>query len=354
LARTGHPDLIISDIMMPVKDGYQLCKELKEDPQTAAIPIIFLTAKGHLSDKIEGLEQGADDYLTKPFNKEELRARVISLLHKGKLQKEILEKNKQLEEALKKLKRVSCDLMQSEKMASLGLLVAGIAHELNNPISFAKGSLLLVHDRCDSLSAHDIADPVRLPQVREEIRESLHVVKNGLSRIEGIIKDLSAFVRKDEEAFIGLDLHASLDLTLGLLRYEWLDTIAVHRDYGEIGMIEAVPGQINQSFLNIFQNALHAMEGCENRRLFIGTRLVGETATVSIRDTGVGIPESNLTRLFEPFFTTKEVGKGTGLGLSLVYKMIVENHGGSINVNSKVGEGTEFVLTLPLKQADKN
>jgi signal transduction histidine kinase len=351
VARMEHPDLIISDIMMPVKDGYQLCRELKADPETATIPIIFLTAKGSISDKIEGLEQGADDYLAKPFNKEELCARAASLLHKARLQKEILEKNGQLAEALERLKRIGRDLAHTDKMASLGLLVAGIAHELNNPVSFAKGSLLLVSDSFDSLIQGDMADPEKFSAIRQDIKESLHVVKSGLTRVEGVIKNLSSFVRGDAEIFGRYDLHAGLDQALGLLRYEGLEGLAVHRAYGEIGPVEAIPGQINQSFLNIFQNAIHAMQGCRDRRLFIETRGVGDAAVVSIRDTGVGIPESHLSRLFEPFFTTKEVGRGTGLGLAIAYKIIVENHHGAIHVNSQVGEGTEFVITLPLKQA---
>ncbi len=354
LARSEHPDLVVSDIMMPLKDGYQLCRELKADPQTATIPVIFLTAKGGLSNKIEGLDQGADDYLTKPFDREELLARVRSLIKRTALQKELSLKNRRLEEALAELKRVERDLLQSEKMASLGLLMAGIAHEMRNPINFAKGSLLFVRDCWGKLTPESVARPEAFAAVRGEIEASLQVVESGLTRVEGVIKDLSVFIRGNEGRVSDLDLHASLDLALKFLRYEGLDGVNVHRDYGAIGRIEAFPDQIHQSFLNIFQNALHAMENCENKQLFIGTRSVGNSVVVSVRDTGVGIPESDRTRLFEPFFTTREVGKGMGLGLSLVYKMIVETHRGTIDVKSQVGEGTEFIITLPVKQPVTN
>ncbi|MEK7702871.1 MAG: ATP-binding protein [Nitrospirota bacterium] len=348
-ARAKHPHLIISDVMMPIKDGYQLCREIKGSPETATIPIILLTAKGNLSDKIEGLEQGADDYLTKPFNQEELYARIRSLLHKRYLQEEVSLKNRQLEDALLEIKRIGRDMMQSEKMASLGLLISGIAHELNNPVSFAKGSLLVASTHCNRLAEQGPADHQQFSEDCKEIQESLHVVKSGLARVESVIKNLSIFIRKDEEIFSPVDLHESLDLTLSLLQYEWLDGVVVHRNYGAILPVEVIPGEINQSFLNIIQNALHAMEGCQNKDLSIETRLVGESILIAICDTGVGIPDENIPRLFEPFFTTKETGKGTGLGLSLVYKMIVENHHGTIDIKSKVHEGTEFIITLPLK-----
>ena len=334
-ARSAHPDLIISDVMMPIKDGYQLCHELKNDPETASIPIILLTAKGALSAKIEGLEQGADDYLTKPFNKEELKARVRSLLRTSALQRE--------------LQSIERDIAHTAKMASLGLLVSGVAHELNNPINFAKGSLSVIYKQFDKIKEGKVMAPEELAEIRQDIIESMDIVKGGLARAEAIVKSLSSFVRKDDTSFTSVDVHAGLDITLEFLKYDWKPGIEVHRDYANpVVTIEAIPGQINQVFMNILQNALQAMG--DDGNIFIKTKVVRDEVLISIRDTGEGIPEANLRKLFEPFFTTKEVGKGTGLGLSLAHKMIVETHHGKIGVKSKVGEGSEFIITLPLTQ----
>ena len=348
-ARTESPDLIISDVMMPIKDGYQLCQELKSDPETASIPIILLTAKGSLTDKIEGLEEGADDYLTKPFNKEELQARVRTLIRTRKLQKDLQVANRQLSDANVEILRVGRDFAQSEKMAALGLLIAGVAHELNNPINFAKGSLSVVHKHFDRIQKGKAIPPAELAEIREDMIVSLDVVKGGLARAEAIVKVLSSFIRKDEEQFTNVDIHAGLDVTLELLRYDWRPGIKVQRAYSaEPIIIQGIPGQINQVFMNIFQNALHAMGS--HGTIFVKTNLGKDEALIFIRDTGYGIPEENLSKVFEPFFTTKEVGKGTGLGLSLAYKMIVETHHGKIDVESEVGKGAEFMITLPLTQ----
>ncbi len=350
LARTGYPDLIISDIMMPVKDGYQLCSELKGDPETATIPIIFLTAKGALSDKIEGLEQGADDYLTKPFNKEELRARVISLLQKRKLQQDISEKNKQLAEALETLKRVGRDLAHTEKMRALGLLTAGVAHEINNPISFAKGSLSVVQNCFDKIKRDGgelKMGSKEQSDLLDEIEVSLNIVKTGLLRSETIVKNLTFFSQKGN-FFKLFDLSACLDTTLDLTRHEWAKKIKVHRNYQEKLFVEGFSDQLNQAVLNVLQNAISSIEN--QGEIFISVHRAEQEVILSIGDTGCGIAEEDLPRVLEPFFTTKEVGKGTGLGLAITYKIIVENHHGKIDIKHREGGGTEVIITLPLTQ----
>jgi signal transduction histidine kinase len=346
--RTWHPDLIISDIMMPVKDGYQLCRELKEYPETSTIPIIFLTAKGALSDKIEGLEQGADDYLTKPFNREELRARVVSLLHKRKLQQEIAEKNKQLEEALETLKRIGRDLAHTDKMRALGLLTAGVAHEINNPISFAKGSLSVAQNCFDKMKQDALKMGTQEQSaILSTIEASLNIVRIGLLRSETIVRNLTLFAQKGAPSQ-RVNLSVCLDTTLELTRHEWSPKIKIHRGYEEGVFVEGFSDQLNQAVLNILQNAIQSIE--KQGEIFIAMRQGAEEIVVSIRDTGRGIVESDLPRVFEPFFTTRTLGKGTGLGLAITYKIIVETHHGKLDIKSKEGEGTEVMITLPVSR----
>jgi DNA-binding response OmpR family regulator len=253
LAEKYLPDLIISDVMMPKKNGYELCREIKEGPRTKHIPVILLTAKADLSMKIEGLEQGADDYLTKPFNTQELQAKVRSLLNLRRLEREIQLRSEELEDALHALTETQSQLVHSEKMAALGLLVAGIAHEINNPISFAKGSLNNLHrsleevkDHLDSRKQQPLSD-----EIQEDMRSSIEIIKSGLERTEAIVKDLKTFLKKDEVNFKPNDIHAGLDSTLNLLKHEFGSRIEIHRDYGEIGLIDTIPSQLNQVFMNV-------------------------------------------------------------------------------------------------------
>lgn len=346
-AMSEVPDLVISDVMMPYKDGYQLCREVKEAPRTCHIPVILLTAKTGVTTKIEGLEHGADDYLTKPFNSQELRARVRSLINLRKLEREIQIRNHQLEETLRELKETQSQLVQSEKMAALGLLVAGVAHEINNPISFAKGSLAIVRRSLEKIKVADRLNPAERTDLFEDIDISVQVIKNGLDRTENIVKSLKTFVRKDEEVLKPFDLHEGLESTLQLFQHEIAHRITIRREYGKTPSVEAIPGQINQAFMNILQNAVQSIP--DQGEVHIKTEQEGDRVRISFRDTGSGISEKDLTYIFDPFFTTKEVGKGTGLGMTITYK-IIENHHGKIDVNSKVGSGTEVVISLPLTQ----
>jgi signal transduction histidine kinase len=343
-AQSDLPNLILSDVMMPIKDGYQLCREVKENALTKHIPVVLISAKADLSMKIEGLEYGADDYLTKPFSCEELRARIKSLLNQRGLE---------------------AQLIHSEKMAALGLLVAGMAHEINNPISFAKASLenlnkaLTEHDRL--LKEGAAPESAEVKRLNDKINRASSIIKTGLDRTEAIVSDLKAFVRKDEAQFRPADLHAGLDSTLNLMRQETNDRITVTKEYGEIDLVEVVPGQINQVFMNLLQNAIHAIPNEGEIRIKTWKERYGrreaeggrgeeqEWVKISIKDNGTGISPENQKRIFEPFFTTKEAGKGTGLGLSVSHR-ILQSHNGEIAVFSQPGQGTEFVITLPVKQ----
>jgi signal transduction histidine kinase len=351
------PDLILSDVMMPHVDGYEFCRRIKENPATASIPFVMLTAKADLTMKIEGLNRGADDYLVKPFSPEELRARVASLLRLHSLHVELEGRNGELQKALVELRTTQSQLVQSEKMSSLGQLVAGIAHEINNAINAVYNGIQPLHTRArrlETLVNKAIASPPETeltPELRQEVEASFRkisgladVIENGASRTARIVRDLRMFSHPGTEEAELFDLNQALEMCLNLLASQLKGRVTVLTDYGNLGEIRAPSGQLNQVFMNILNNAQQAIDG--EGEIRIATRGRNGRAMVTIADTGSGIPEEIRSRIFDPFFTTKSPGVGTGLGLSLSYG-IVAKLGGSIECHSEVGVGTEFVITFP-------
>jgi DNA-binding response OmpR family regulator len=299
------PDLVVSDVMMPVKDGYQLCKEIKADPRTRHIPVVLLTAKADLSMKIEGLQYGADDYLTKPFSSEELLARIKSLLHLRQLEREVQSRNEELQQTLTELKETQAQLVHSEKMAALGLLVAGVAHEINNPVSFAKSSLSnLRRSFGEAKKLLEESQSSQAVLAKSQVMENaIEIIKTGLERTEVIINDLKNFVRKDQPHLRPTDLHQGLDSTLTLLSHELGNRIRIEKEYGSLEPVDTVPGQINQVFMNLLHNAIEAIriKGTAEGVIRIKTWSAGDEAFVSIRDNGTGIRKEDQVHVFEPF-----------------------------------------------------
>ena len=356
LAQRDVPDLIISDVMMPRVDGYAFCQRVKQDPATAQIPFVMLTAMADQSMKIEGLDCGADEYLTKPFNAEELRARVRSLLKMCRLHKEIDQRNAELEQTLKELRETQSQLIHSGKMSSLGQLVAGLAHEINNSINAVYNGIIPLSTKTQQLenkvqaallAANDHCPPGSSDEIRatfNRISSLAEVIESGASRAARIVSDLKTFSHPGSETPENFDLHESLDMCINLLSNSMKDRITVHKDYGDFGPAFGPRSQLNQVFMNILNNAQQAMP--KNGEIHITTRREHDSVSVSIRDQGQGIPEEVRGQIFDPFFTTKSPGVGTGLGLSISYS-IVKNIGGTIECHSTVGRGTEFVLRWP-------
>ncbi|QDH79479.1 GHKL domain-containing protein [Echinicola soli] len=289
------------------------------------------------------------------------------------LEEKVKLRTKELELTLKNLQNTQTQLVNQEKMASLGQLTAGIAHEINNPINFVSSNISpLKRDLQDVLeiteayrqkgkeefsettrkSLHDLEEDLEFSYLVEEIDMLLKGMEEGAKRTVEIVKGLRLFSRVDEQDVKKVDLHDGLNSTLILLN-STMGRVGVDKHYGEIPMVECLAGKINQVFMNIISNAVQALQEHDNIThplVEITTSVVeGNKVRIEIKDNGPGMPEHVKERIFEPFFTTKQVGKGTGLGLSIVYK-IIENHQGALEVFSEEGKGTSFVITLPIYQ----
>jgi len=253
--------------------------------------------------------------------------------------------NRELAEAYAELKNAEVQLVQSEKMASLGRLVAGVAHEINNPVSFIATSVAPLRRRLEEAAKGAPAEMVALLAQAEEI---VGVMARGAERTALIVKDLRSFSRLGESSRKLVDLHEGLDMSARLLEPRWRDRIVLHRDYGELPLVECDAAQVNQVFMNVLANACDAIADTGN--IWITTRAEGETVTVTIRDDGAGMGPEVQARIFDPFFSTKDVGSGTGLGLAISHGVIAA-HGGRIEVESAPGRGATFRIVLPVATA---
>jgi signal transduction histidine kinase len=277
-------------------------------------------------------------------------------------------------EALKKayldLQNAQEQLVQTEKMASLGQLVAGIAHEIKNPLNFIYGNtgflseytrklqeLLEAYDRLPSLSPADRAQIAGMKEtlhydfIQEDLPTLIDNFTEGASRINNIVSDLRTFSRMDSDSVSEIDVHAAIEISLNLLRNQYKERIEIHREYGDIPKIQGYSGKLSQVFMNLLSNAFHAI--ADKGDVWIRTSADDHVVQVEIEDNGHGIPRENLKRIFEPFFTTKAVGQGTGLGLSISYG-IIEQHHGKIFVTNAASGGAIFTLRLPIFQENAN
>jgi signal transduction histidine kinase len=276
----------------------------------------------------------------------------------------------ELQTILENLQRTQNQLIQSEKMASIGQLVAGIAHEINNPVNFISAGvdslstnleeIRQVLDIYHKITATNVAEKLKeieklkvkleYKEAIREINKLIESIKNGTNRTIEIVRGLRTFSRLDEDVLKMADIHEGLNSTLILLHNKYKNRIRIVKNYSDIPLIECYAGQLNQVFMNILSNAVDAID--DKGTITISTSISNSFIQVGIKDTGQGIPEKIREKIFDPFFTTKEVGQGTGLGLSISHG-IIEKHQGGIKVKSEVGQGSEFIISLPVKQTKK-
>jgi signal transduction histidine kinase len=304
------------------------------------------------------------DYLVVVSN---LLAQVSGAIEQASLYQATHDQAATLQATLKQLQSTQSQLIQTEKMSSLGQLVAGIAHEINNPVNFIHGNLTYAaaytKDLFELITAYQSSVPTSIVTtlesidfefLRADLPRVIASMQTGTTRIQEIVLSLRNFSRMDESEFKSVDLHDGIDSTLLILQHRLKlnhdrPEIKLIKHYGELPRIECAAGLVNQVFMNLLSNAIDALEFVSQPEIQICTTIDAGGLLVQISDNGPGIPEKLQHRLFDPFFTTKPVGKGTGLGLSISYQIIVEKHQGRLECHSTIGQGTEFRIWLPLK-----
>ena len=334
------PDLILLDMMMPEKDGLQACRELRERASTQEIPIVLLTARADEETKLAALSAGASDFLTKPFSTTELHVRIRNLVQSHQHQAKLARQNQVLETTIEQLKETETQLVQSEKLASLGRMSAGIIHEINNPLNFATTGLYTLRKRTAALA----------PAFQQECQGILIDVEEGLKRVKTIVSDLRRFTHSDTGSREEVPVAEVLAVVLRFLSNVWKDRVQIVEDLPEGQTVLANRNLLIQVLLNLIQNSLDALSTKiftqERPTVWIeGRREPGKSILV-VRDNGPGIEPQHLDKMFEPFFTTKDVGRGTGLGLTICYR-IVQDWQGRIAVRTEPGQFCEFALEFP-------
>lgn len=364
IMREDKPDLVLCDWIMPGMTGIEVCKKIKSNPDFASTIFILLTGKSSLEDQVFGLESGADDFLNKPVEKNQLLARV----HAGLRQKQLYKK---LQATNQELKAAQAQLIQTKKMSSLSKVVAGIAHEVNNPVSFIHGNIRHAQGYFTDLLAlielfrqtypeppEEVAsfiEEIELEYITEDIPQLLESMENGSERVRDIIKSLRTFAGLDESIMKSVSLQECIDNTLTLVDQQLQGhDIRVVRKYSELPTIYCNFRDINQALMNIFTNAIDvikdkrqvdpAFQGCIQ---IATTRPQPNLINLSIMDNGNGVDADVFEKIFDPFFTTKQVGDGMGLGLSVAYR-IIQDHQGQLFCNSYPEMGAEFVISLPI------
>ena len=373
------PDLILLDINMPGMNGYEVCEHLKNDTKTSSVPVIFLSALDGVVDKVKAFQIGGVDYITKPFHLEEILARIQNQLKVKTLQTQLQVQNVQLKTALEELKNTQIQLVQKEKMIGLGILAAGMAHEINNPINFISGNINHARQYIINLlklialykeayptpttNIQEVIDEIDLDFLVPDLEQLLDSMQKGTDRIRTTILALRIFSRLDESDIKAVDIHEGIDSTLLLLEHRLKpegksSQIQVIKEYGNLPLVTCYASQLNQVFFNLLSNAIDALESKDEQdnskssvpTIWITTELTNAvTITIRIKDNGVGIADEVKSQLFDPFFTTKSVGKGSGLGLLTSYQIIVEKHKGQITCHSSLGSGAEFKVDIPVK-----
>lgn len=377
-AQEQPPNLILLDVMMPEMDGFEVCKLLKENPLTRFVPVVMVTTLNEKTMKLKGIAVGADEFISKPVDSTEILLRTRNMLlvqqyqeflkqHAVILEQQVRQRTEELEKAVDDLKATQQQMVQQEKLAAIGQLTAGIAHEINNPVGFISSNVSTLNKYCEKLTQYidfllkqfqiSQSDPdlarrlqetrsqMKIERVLKDIPEMIGETLDGVERIKSIVNDLKCFSRLDDSHHVLADINQCLESSLNIVHNELKYKATLKKELGDLPQLLCYPQQLSQVFVNLLVNAAHAIE--EQGEIVVRSWCAGDNILVVISDTGCGITDMVRSHIFEPFFTTKELGKGTGLGLSISAD-IINRHGGEISLVSEVGVGTTFTICLPL------
>ncbi|MFN6540204.1 MAG: ATP-binding protein [Nostoc sp. EkiNYC01] len=368
------PTVIFLDMVMPDIDGLMLLRWFRSHPVTRDVPIVMLSSKEEPKLKAEAFAEGANDYLIKLPDAVELIARIryhskaynnLKALTTATATAQL--QAQQLEHTLRELQTTQVQLIQTEKMSSLGRMVAGLAHEINNPVNFIHGNFnhLNNHVNCllNLIELYQQKHPESLPALEDEfgdfnldfiiedLPKILSSMRIGTDRIREIVLSLRNFSRLDQSDKKAVNIHEGIESTLLLLSHRLKQKIEIIKKYENLPLVQCYPAQLNQVFMNILSNSIDALLELDEHRQkqIVITTEVTELATVIIKfqDNGSGIDAEIQSKIFDPFFTTKPVNKGTGLGLAISYQ-IIEKHQGNIQLKSELGYRTEFAIEIPI------
>lgn len=374
-------DLVVVDWLMPEMDGLQLVQSIRGNEYVRETPIIMMSNKNRVDDVAKAIELGVDDFINKDTDFRLLEKKIGVLLRiqeqhrrythqiledKNRVEELVRERTKQLHQTNEDLKSTQTQLVHAEKMAAIGQMVAGVAHEINNPLGFIANNLyalegyisdlkqlFVAYDECRPKFTEEFSTLVQIEQdidlgfILQDFSEIIDGSRGGVERLTNIVKSLRNFSRLDEGEFKRDDITTGIESSLQILQHQIKDRIEVIKEWDNLPQIVAAHGQLNQVFINILTNAIAAIEGAG--KIYIRGYSKEPYLILEFEDTGCGIQEQILGKIFDPFFTSKDVGKGTGLGLSISYG-IIKKHRGEIVVNSTVGKGTTFTIKLPLEE----
>lgn len=371
-------DLMLTDINMPVMTGTELLAEARKEFRDLAV--IMVTAVDDRTVALAALELGAFGYLLKPFERIEVLIHVDNAIrlrrleidkkeHHRELVELFLERTRAMKQAYSKLERQTLQLMDQDKLATLGQLTAGVAHELRNPTTFLSSNInqmdkyfgnLVSYLTAQEKVLHELDPDGPMAEELGQERKTLKVdfitrdaatliddCREAIDRIRHIIEGIRDFSRKIDDGMREVDLNGQIESTLRIVWNELKYKTTVQRDFGTLPEVFCHPQKMNQVFTNLLVNAAQSID--KEGEVTITTRQENDQAMIQITDTGCGIPAGHLEKIFEPYFTTKEAGSGTGLGLAIV-KQIIDEHEGTITVDSTPGQGTTFTIRIPLKK----